>query len=395
MSERPDSRSLGKFAITIATAVLLVIVVELIASFALLMSLRLANSEKFTQTEPTYFSLINLPYRVGVSIGLFNGMQVYRTEIYPKEFTLPDPELGYRPKPGKFLVTYSRRVGVSDDWEHFRVKHTQNADGTRWTGDPGADYSSTVYIFGDSYVAGTGVNDEQTFSYLLQQARNDLRVRLFAVGGYGTTQAFILFNQLRDQIKPNDIIIIGYANFYDVRNVVAPSRLRAVEAWFQTRLGQPPDAVLLPKATIDDRGVIRISHVQQRCSENEGYCELNDPPMSEMNRVTAALVNYIAENTEAKIFLLHIEGANTPLFDLLDDSVIKVSARPEDFDYFIRDDVEGFDPHPGPYWHYAVSRKLLEALDGQCAAKVNSDTVCAFSDHDSPLKETTPGGSKP
>ena len=32
---------------------------------------------------------------------------------------------------------------------------------------------------------------------------------------------------------------------------------------------------------------------------------------------------------------------------------------------FIQDDIEGFDSHPGPYWHYAISRRLLEILSDQ------------------------------
>src|SRR5262245_20192731 len=121
---------------------------------------------------------------------------------------------------------------------------------------------------------------------------------------------------------------------------------------------------MLPKATIDDDGAIRISYIQQRCSENEEYCKRDDPPRSEMRRVTAALVNYIAENTKAKTFLLHFAWRKkNPVLNLLDDSVTIVSALPEDFDYFISDDVAGFDQHPGPYWHYAISRIILESLD--------------------------------
>ena len=369
MSEKRTSSARETIIFRIATIVIVIVFVELIASYALLLRLRITNSQSFTETEPSYLSLINIPYKAGVR--LFSGMGRVedRIEIYPKPWNVPDSELGYRPKPGKFRVTYSRRARFSDEWEHFRVKRTRLADGTRWTGDSGADPRSTVYIFGDSFVAGSGVNDEQTFSYLLQQARKDLRVRLFAVEGYGMTQVFILFNRLRAQIKPNDIIILGYANFYDERNVVAPSWLREIETGSRWRQGRPPRRLMLPKATIDNKGAIQISHIQQRCSENREYCERDNPPRTEMARVTAALVNYIEENSEAKTFLLHFRGdKNNPVLELIDDSIIRVSALPGDFDYFIYDDIEGFDTHPGPYWHYAISRKLLEALDQHYAA---------------------------
>ena len=46
----------------------------------------------------------------------------------------------------------------------------------------------------------------------------------------------------------------------------------------------------------------------------------------------------------------------------LDGRIVRISALVSDFDYFISDDVVGFDPHPGPYWHYAISRKLIDVV---------------------------------
>ena len=120
---------------------------------------------------------------------------------------------------------------------------------------------------------------------------------------------------------------------------------------------------MLPKAVLDDRGVIRITHVLARCDENEGYCDQADPPKDEIDRITAALINEIAEISSAPVYLLHYDGSKeNPIFGLLSSSVRKISALKEDFDYSIRDDIMGFDNHPGPYWHYAISRKLIEAL---------------------------------
>jgi hypothetical protein len=141
-----------------------------------------------------------------------------------------------------------------------------------------------VYIFGGSIVFGAGVNDEQTFAFLLQQARKDICVKLFAVGGYGITHTFIQFQKLRNQIRPNDIVILGYDDSFDVRTVVAPSRLREVRDWFK-RQGSPEERVMLPKAVLDDRGAIRITHVLQHCSENDGYCNQADPSKDEMIRI--------------------------------------------------------------------------------------------------------------
>ncbi len=162
----------------------------------------------------------------------------------------------------------------------------------------------------------------------------------------------------------DDIIVLGYADYYDVRNVGAPSFYKGIERWNKKK-GLPYKDFLRPKAAVLGDGRIEISFIQQYCSFNEGYCEQPDPPGSEMTRVSAALINYIADNTSARVFLLHFDGdPDNPVFELLGDNVIQLSALTSDFDYFIRDDVEGFDQHPGPYWHYAISRKVLEALAG-------------------------------
>ena len=79
--------------------------------------------------------------------------------------------------------------------------------------------------------------------------------------------------------------------------------------------------------------------------------------------VTRAIINFIAANTRAKVYLLHFGGdpRNPALTGLL-PNVRLISALAGDFSYLIRDDVMGFDEHPGPYWHYAISRRLVETL---------------------------------
>jgi hypothetical protein len=337
---------------------------EVFASWALMLRMRLQKAEDFTKTEPTYFSLLNISYKAGLKFGLFDRSLgepfEYRRTTEPNPKFEPDPELGYKQLPGKYRVIFSRRARNSSEWERLSVNETIKHDGTRWSGECEPSSSTNVHIFGGSAVYGSGVNDEQTFAFLLQQARKDMCVNLFAVGGYGMTQSFIQFHKLHDQIKPDDIVILGYEDAFDVRNVVAPSRLQEVRDWFRSR-DLPVDRVMLPKAALDSQGTIRISYVPQRCDENDGYCDQHDPTEDEMSRVTAALINEIAKTSSAPVYLLHYWGTKkNPVLRLLSGSVRRISALGEDFDYVSRDSVLGFDPHPGPYWHYQISRKLID-----------------------------------
>jgi len=354
---KPSKKRKALFAaIAVVTALFFL---EAFSSWALMLRMRIANNQSFTKSELTYFSLINIPYKAGVMFGLFD--QPYHLDADGAVYA-PDADLGYKPLPDiRYSVTYSRRTHGSSERERLRVNYTSTHEGARWTGECQRG-SPNVYIFGGSIVFGAGVNDEQTFAFLLQQARKDICVKLFAVGGYGITHTFIQFDQLRNQIRPNDIVILGYEDSLDVRTVVAPSRLREVRDWFY-RQGSPEERVMQPKAVLDDRGVIRITHVLQRCDENAGYCNQADPPKDEMSRITAALINKIAEISSAPVYLLHYDGKKqNPIFGFLSGSVHRISALKEDFDYSIRDDIMGFDNHPGPYWHYAISRKLIDTL---------------------------------
>jgi len=362
-----DESSRGKKLIFSAILFLIVLVfAELIASEALLLRLRLSGYENFSLREFSYSSALNVIYAIGFKVGIFpdNRLQLRQT-FEPQPHRAVDPELGYRELPGKGTVTYSRKFAKLP-WEHLRIQQTTNKDGTRWTGEFYPNYKSSVYIFGDSFVHGDGVNDEQTFSALLQQSRPDIRVRLFALGGWGLVQSYVNFNKIKSEIRPEDIIVIGYAGYLDVRHVMAPSYLRATDKWQKER-AQSVDDLLLPAATVNAEGRIEISPVQQRCSLNESYCQRSDPPKSEMTKVSAALINYMAANTDARVFVLHYEWGiqadpRNPVFDLLDSRIVRIPALLSDFDYFISDDVVGFDPHPGPYWHYAISRKLIGIL---------------------------------
>jgi hypothetical protein len=293
---------------------------EMFASSALMLRMRLAKSENFTKSEPTYFSLLNIP-------GLFDRRSEYRITTEPKPRSGPDLELGYRLLPGKYQDIFSRR---SRGRERLPTNVTIRNDGTRWTGECEPSSSTVAYIFGDSWVFGTGVNDEQTFAFLLQLARKDMCVKLFAVEGYGMTQSFIQFHKLVDRIKPNDIVILGYADYFDVRNVAAPSRLRLERDWHESH-GLAEES----KADLDDLGAIRISYVQRRCDENGGYCDRNDPARDEMSRITAALINGIAETSSAPVYLLHFDGSKkNPIFGRLSDTVRRISALEEDFGLF-------------------------------------------------------------
>jgi hypothetical protein len=320
--------------------------------------------------EVSSFSSVNLLYKIAKRLGLntsaFPGAryQRYEKETNPDPFFRADPVLGYSAAPGVYEHSYLMRQGAQAPWMVLKTTNTINEDGSRWTGPSAPTEKSTAYVFGDSVIYGTGVHDEHTFSYLLRQARPDMSVKLFALGGYGLAQSYLRFEEIKDSITADDVIILGYADFYNVRNVMSPSHLIARHQW-TTRMDKKHQErnFRLPRVLNATANGIEIAYVQEDCRKNNSYCEGEDPSDADMTNVAAAIINHIASSTDAKVYLLHFNGdTKNPVLEKVADNVTLISVVPESFDTFVKDDIEGFDPHPGPYWHHAVSRRILQVL---------------------------------
>jgi hypothetical protein len=342
------------------TVLIALALLEVAASWLMLTYYRATHLQNFETYDTSYLSLVNLARRFGREVGLIEPAMVLE-ETTPSPFFRADPVLGYSAAPGVYMHSWARRNGFTGQWEHFRNRVTIDADGSRLVGAPRPG-KPTVYIFGDSWVFGTGVPDELTFAGRLYEALPDRNVKLLALGGWSLTQAWLNFERLASAIGPDDTVILGYADYYDVRHVVAPSRLVEIETWLE-RTNQPVPPFRLPKASLGPGGGLSFRYIEQRCADLGDYCRQPDPARDAMADVTAALVNAIARRSAAKVHLLHFAGApDNPALARLDPKVARISALRGDFDSVVQDDIMGFDGHPGPYWHYAIGRKLLAAL---------------------------------
>lgn len=352
-TERKRPRAAIVLAAAFLTLLTLAILVELFSSELLL--------SRYRQTgqidDGSLSSAVALVKRAGVKFGLIRNPVRFELKCSPSPCLKIDPVFGWTANPGVLTYSYGRlRSGIR---ETLPIKVTINPDHSRWTGAEASAGKPTIYVLGDSFVFGIGVNDEQTFAYHLQAAKPDYNVKLFALGGYSLVHSYLRIEQLKSEISERDIIIIGYADFYDVRNVVAPSRLRAIDEWLHDKQMQRIGS-RIPKATLNgDR--LSIELVEQDCGRIPDYCKSADPGADDMRRVSLRLIRGIAQASKARTYLLHLDGdRNNPV--IRDSGLQTISALPEDFGYFVKDDIAGFDAHPGPYWHYAVARKLIAEI---------------------------------
>lgn len=310
---------------------------------------------------------ILLALRTGLSWllpGSFPDPATYRRMTRsPAGFFAEDAEQGYRANPGRYVFRYSgMRQGKV---EHLDAVVTINPDGTRFTGNAPADAARRIFVLGDSYVFGDGVNDQQTFAFLLQTAFPDAVVQLHALAGYSWANALVTMQRIRDRIRPGDVVVLGYALYYKERHVAAPARLRSIRDWMASTF---PEVELDPKdrmirARFDNAGRLALDTIPIHCKFDPAYCAGPEPAADEVDKVSRELLRAIASTTTEKILLLHMFGPKSdPVLQALPGNVEIVAATPQDFSYVMQDNIMGLDDHGGPYWHYAMFSKLSEVI---------------------------------
>ncbi len=314
-------------------------------------------------SEPATF----LAVRTGLSWlfpGSFPDPATYRRMTrQPAGFFAEDPEQGYRANPGRYVFRYSGlRQGKP---EHLDAIVTINADGTRFSGSAAATAARRIFVLGDSYVFGDGVNDEQTFAFLLQTAFPDSAVELHALAGYSWANALVTMDRIRDRIRPGDVVVLGYAAYYKERHVAAPSRLRSIRDWMAATF---PDVELDPKdrlirARLGSDNRLALDTIPMHCKFDPAYCDGPAPAADYVDRVSRELLKAIASKTAGKIHLLHMFGPkDDPVLRELPANVQLVAATPQDFSYVMQDNIMGLDDHGGPYWHYAMYSRLKPVI---------------------------------
>ncbi len=140
----------------------------------------------------------------------------YQIYSEPELALVPHEEWGLALKSGRFTTTIN---------EGLTYKATHEKKGVRSSGFVENDSMPEIHFYGCSFTYGMGVNDEETFSYLLQQKiKNNFKVVNFGVPAYGNVQGFL---QSQKRIKKGEdktkYIFAVYADFHEERNILTSS----------------------------------------------------------------------------------------------------------------------------------------------------------------------------
>jgi len=183
------------------------------------------------------FFLVNLAFILIVSLGCL--------EVFARLFLSPPPlsEMFYKTSywntnygsklkelaGGKTYITFDSFLGWTirpDTIKKFKneegkdIVYKSNAQGFRDNKDYNFKSDKIrIAAFGDSFVHCDEVGFEESWPYLLErQLGSKFEVLNFGIGGYGTGQAFLRYQRMGVNFKP-DIVIIGFV-FDDIKRNV-------------------------------------------------------------------------------------------------------------------------------------------------------------------------------
>jgi len=338
-----------KTLFTLATIILSFLIIEIFLGYFLWLKKSGVSSTTYYTANKIYSRLY--PY---------NNIKI---SFSPKSPVIPDQYLGYSDYPGSY--TFELKDEITNKYHIF--KSTINENGNRITSFAPKlhEGKKEIWIFGDSYTYGWGNNDETTFPFFLQQFLPHFRIVNYAHDGYGNVHAYL---QLKRELKANNIspgiIVIVYGDYFNVRNVAAPSRLKEYRYKNDVFLKIDPSTFRHPKAFVNG-GKLEMEYVPLFRKFNQESND-KDPAVEYQHTVTKKILGEIydmGEKKGAKLILAFIRGSNS-------EDVISFARK---YGYIISDirpksdinewdDFNPFDSHPGPLAqnHYAI--KLYKTI---------------------------------
>ena len=107
-----------------------------------------------------------------------------------------------------------------------------------------------IFFFGDSYVFGEGLSDEETLPWQLQSILPDRMIINFGVGGYGTCQAMLRLEEQKVRVTAGDFVVYGLSSFHEERNTADPRQ----DFW--AALASPKHTSSYPPCRLQDGEII-------------------------------------------------------------------------------------------------------------------------------------------
>jgi hypothetical protein len=270
-----------------------------------------------------------------------------RNTLRTHSLTKPNEKLGYINNPGKYKTIQTYKV-LGKFFERKRsFTTTVNKFGCRITKPLHKVIDKPeIWFFGGSFTFGDGINDNETFTWIIQE-NLELRydVRNFGVNGYGTLHGLIQFREeLKRYLEKPFMVVFVYNPFHLPRNVANPSLL----AEYSTTL---------PRALVKDEKLV-IEYVSP-IPENINKADYSNQDMQIVTKKILLKIKKLCKKNNI------IPVLATQTF-LLNDPIVKYSKEIGFFNADISLKLKKkyrllpFDPHPNATANKLYAQKFLE-----------------------------------
>ena len=278
----------------------------------------------------------------------------------------PDPLLGFVNVPGRVRVHFGDLDFVAThDKEHHRitssVKDKTSSDGPE------------LWVIGCSFAHGFGVEDEEVFSFLLQQARPNWRVTNMGLESANTVQGYMEVESLLHQKRKPRVVLLAYAGFHEIRNVSLRIRRRELSP-ANPLMGD----VRVPFARLNDMNKIEfyydsLRYVEAPLARWSSIVDLIDligtaqelerSRKEEVTRALLKLFDQLCLDHGAKFLVAGVWPDSKAGLDWCQGHQIRHVDVSFDTstDEYLTDSKN--DRHPGPKGHRHYAEKLLPMLD--------------------------------
>jgi hypothetical protein len=272
-----------------------------------------------------------------------------------------DDALGFIMFPGRFFIT-EHNAGRS---HVFYL--TVNERGERATSYATSHAPRRILLTGDSGMFGWGVDDEDTFAWLLQTRLPEYDVRNMSLTSYSTVHALLQLRQLEPQAGPDDIVVLVYHPITNDFNVASHIVLKPMVDGFEVQLGDAAEMknMSFPYAVVGPEGALSIKRIPVACAPSYTAPGCDHPDMSReaAQKVTVRVLDEIVATSKAHLLLAvineeandsvvsHAREIGIPMVDLRDHGAASEEA-----------DVIAVDGHVGPFWHHFAFLRLLDAM---------------------------------
>lgn len=144
----------------------------------------------------------------------FSPLGINQKIVSKPEICYSTDSLGITLKEGNY------KINIDNCIEYYA---THNREGRRITSKTPIISPNKIFVFGCSFAYGVGINDKDTFPFLLQNLVREYEVDNYSIPGSGTMQAYLNLKKSLEKGGRPKIVVLSYATFHEERNQLTRS----------------------------------------------------------------------------------------------------------------------------------------------------------------------------